>query len=126
MGYEIEFYETENGRIPVNDFIMSLQSKAIAKILHDLELLKDFGSQLFYPHVASIQGDKYDGLKELRTKQSNNIFRTFYFVVTKNEQTGKETAVLLHIIQKKTQKTPKKELEIALARMKDYLIRGKQ
>ena len=37
MGYEIEFYETENGRMPVNDFIMSLQSKAIAKILHDLE-----------------------------------------------------------------------------------------
>ena len=29
-------------------------------------------------------------------------------------------AVLLHAIQKKTDKTPKKELETALARMKDY------
>ncbi len=61
---------------------------------------------------------------ELRTRQPNNIFRTFYFVVVKDEETKAEKAVLLHAIQKKTDKTPKKELETALARMKDYKSRG--
>lgn len=61
---------------------------------------------------------------ELRTKQANNIFRTFYFVVIKDEPENSEKAVLLHAIQKKTDKTPKKELETALARMKDYKSRG--
>ena len=96
MGYEIEFYKTESGRIPVDEFIH---------------------------YVDSIKGDKYAGLMELRTKQANNIFRTFYFVVVKDEETKTEKAVLLHAIQKKTDKTPKKELETALSRMKDYKSR---
>jgi hypothetical protein len=33
MGYEIEFYKTENGRKPVEEVIKSLQEKQIAKIL---------------------------------------------------------------------------------------------
>jgi phage-related protein len=61
---------------------------------------------------------------ELRTNQGNNIFRTFYFVVVKDEETQKEKAVLLHAIQKKKPKTPKKELDTALARMKEYKSRG--
>ena len=61
---------------------------------------------------------------EIRTKQASNIFRTFYFVVIKDEKTKREKAVLLHAIQKKTDKTPKKELETALARMKEYIARG--
>lgn len=126
MGYELEFYKSENGRIPVDEFIKSLQPKQIAKILRDLDLLKDFGADLHYPYIDSIKGDKYSGLMELRTKQATNIFRIFYFVVIKDETNKKETAVLLHAIQKKTQKTPKKELEIALARMKDFNERGKK
>ncbi len=64
------------------------------------------------------------GLMELRTNQGNNIFRTFYFVVVIDEESHKEKAVLLHAIQKKTPKTPKKELDTALARMKEYKSRG--
>ena len=125
MGYEIKFYKTENGRKPVEEFIKSLQKNQSAKVLKDIKLLKEIGINLHYPYVDSIKGDKYNGLMELRTKQSNNIFRTFYFVIVKDDETKTEKAVLLHAIQKKTNKTPKKELDTALARMKDYKSRGK-
>nr|MBP3282192.1 type II toxin-antitoxin system RelE/ParE family toxin [Treponema sp.] len=124
MGYEIEFYKTESGRNPVAEFIRSLQKKQYARIVQDMTLLQTMGSDLHYPYVDFIRGDKYKGLMELRTKQANNIFRTFYFVVIKDESENSEKAVLLHAIQKKTDKTPKKELETALARMKDYKSRG--
>ncbi len=124
MGYEIEFYKTGSGKVPVEEFIKSLQEKQVAKVLRDISLLESKGSDLYYPYVDSIKGDKYDGLMELRTQQASNIFRTFYFVVVKDEETKAEKAVLLHAIQKKTNKTPKKELETALARMKEYKERG--
>ena len=124
MGYVIEFYKTESGRVPVDEFIKSLQKKQGAKVLHDITLLQEKGHELYYPYVDSIKGEKYAGLMELRTKLSNNNFRTFYFVIIKDEKTKAEKAVLLHAIQKKTDKTPKKDLETALARMKDYKSRG--
>lgn len=124
MGYEIKFYITESGRNPVKEFMLSLQKKQYAKIVQDMTLLQEMGAALHYPYVDSIKGDKYAGLMELRTKQASNIFRTFYFVVVKDEETKTEKAVLLHAIQKKTDKTPKKELETALARMKEYKSRG--
>lgn len=123
MGYEIEFYQTESGRKPVEEFLKSLQKKQSARVFKDIGLLKEMGSSLYYPYIDSIKGDKYKGLMELRTKQANNIFRTFYFVVVKDEDKKTEKAVLLHAIQKKTNKTPKKELETALMRMKDYKAR---
>ena len=124
MGYAIEFYTTESGRNPVKEFIQSLQKKQIAKILRDITLLQEMGRDLHYPYVDFIKGDKYAGLMELRTKQSNTVFRTFYFVVVRDGETKEEKAVLLHAIQKKTDKTPQKELETALIRMKEYTSRG--
>ena len=123
MGYEIEFYRTESGRSPVEEFIQSLQEKQIAKIFRDIRLLQDNGADLHYPYMDFIKGDRYAGLMELRTKHAGNAFRTFYFVVVRDETTKAEKAVLLHAFQKKTDKTPKKELETALARMKDYTSR---
>ena len=119
MGYEIEFYETENGRVPVNEFVNSLQEKQKAKILRDIELLKKMGSDLHYPYIDSIKGEKYKGLLELRTKYSTDIFRVFYFMIVDNK------AIMLHAFQKKTQKTPRKEIDTALNRMKDYEARRK-
>lgn len=105
-----------------NSFIHFKKSSR-QRSLKVIRLLKEMGASLYYPYVDSIKGEKYAGLMKLRTRQSNNIFRTFYFVVVKDEETKAEKAVLLHAIQKKTDKTPKKELETALARMKDYKSR---
>lgn len=114
---EIEFYKTESGRVPVDEFLKGLSIKQSAKIYQSIKLLKDFGNELHYPYVESIKGEKYKGLMELRTKAVDGIFRIFYFVIVENK------AVLLHAIQKKTDKTPQKELETALARMKEYRAR---
>ncbi len=60
-----------------------------------------------------------DGLLEIRVKCGNNIFRLFGFM-------GNNTIILNHAFQKKTQKTPKKEIQIAEARKKIFLIEVKR
>lgn len=49
-----------------------------------------------------------DGLYEIRVQQGNDIFRIFCFF-----DQG-QLVVLVNGFQKKTQKTPKKEIELAL------------
>ena len=55
-----------------------------------------------------------DGLYEIRVQQGNDIFRIFCFF-----DKG-ELVVLANGFQKKTQKTPKKEIELALKLKVEY------
>jgi len=111
-------YEKKEGKVPVLEFILGLDPKQQAKIYREIDLLEKFGNKLHYPHVDTIKGDKYKGLWELRIEFSSNIFRIFYFLPRSNN------AILLHGIVKKSQKTPRKELDVALSRMKDYIVEG--
>ena len=77
-----------------------------------LDLLEWQGTALRMPFSRSITGQ--DSLFELRINGENNIYRIFYFHFT-----GKKF-VLLHAFIKKTQKTPDKEIKIAVTRLKDY------
>jgi phage-related protein len=120
MEYEIELYEKMNNDVPVLDFIMSLNPKQQAKIYREIELLKKFGNDLYFPHTRKIEGEKYSSLWELRIEFASDAFRIFYFMYHKNK------SVLLHGFQKKTEKTPSKELDIALNRMNDHIARGKK
>ena len=43
MDWEIELYCDSKGNVPVKDFILMQAPKAKAKILHYLDLLKQFG-----------------------------------------------------------------------------------
>ena len=117
MEYMVELYEKIDSKAPVLDFILSLDPKQQAKIYREIDLLEKFGNELHYPHVDTIKGKKYDGLWELRIEFASNIFRIFYFLPKNNK------VILLHGIVKKKQKTPKKELDVALDRMKEYLRR---
>lgn len=96
--------------MPVREFI----DEQVEKIFFDLERLVRFNVKLGPPYTEKVEGRDF---WELRTKMSGDIYRTFYFA-----QTGRKF-VLLHTIRKKSQKTPKKELDVAEARMKDYLQR---
>ena len=120
MKYELELFEKVDGKTPVLEFILSLDPKQQAKIYREIDLLEKFGNELHYPHIDSIKGKKYIGLWELRIEFASNIFRIFYFLPQNNK------AVLLHGIVKKKQRTPQKELDIALERMKEYLGRKKR
>lgn len=55
-----------------------------------------------------------DGLFEIRVQLGNNIFRIFCFF------DGNKLVVLLSGFQKKTQKTPSKEIKRAEKLMKEY------
>ena len=114
MEYKVKMYEKSDKKFPVLDFILGLNPKQQAKIYREIDLLEKFGSDLHYPHVDSIKGDKYKGLLELRIELSSNTFRIFFFLYQVNN------AILLHGIVKKKQKTPSKELDVALERMKEY------
>ena len=59
-----------------------------------------------------------DDLWEIRVQSGNNIFRILGFFE------GEHLVILNHAFQKKTQKTPKKEIALAETRKKDYLLRG--
>ena len=114
MSWKIEFYETENGIKCIEDYLNSIKDQKLkAKVLHDIDLLKQFGTALRKPHADYLD----DGIWELRTKQSSNIARTLYFTVS-----GKKI-ILLHGFVKKTPKTPVAELERAKNNKKDYLRR---
>lgn len=110
--FEIIFYKTENGQYPVKTFLKSITDKKLyAKILRDINLLSQSGNLLRAPTSSPLT----DGLFELRTIQSNNIARIIYFFVMGNR------IILTNGFIKKTQKTPRSEIEKALAYKKDYL-----
>lgn len=83
---------------------LSLQEK----IYFDLDDLAVYGNELQEPKVR----DLGDSLKELRTSAKDGIARSFFFF-----HIGKQIYVI-HAIQKKTQKTPKQDLDLAKERMR--------
>ena len=114
MAYTIEFYCSESQRYPVEEFLNRLPVKHRAKAIRELELLETYGWLLLAPHTRKIQGNRYAGLYELRIKFASNISRIIYFGSVGN------IFVLLHGFVKKSNKTPRRELETALRRMKNY------
>ncbi len=113
--WKVIFYIDEDGENPVGDFIISLSKKEQAKVFREVDLLQEKGIYLNFPHSSDISG--YQGLKELRIKFSSNNIRIMYFLHVKN------AFILLHGFRKKTQRISKKDLEIAITRMNDYLKR---
>lgn len=110
----ILFYRTESNTSPIEDFLDSLtgkQAQKVAWVLQLIEELDDIPSQYFKKLVST------DGLWEVRVQAGNNIFRLLGFFE------GSNLVVLNHAFQKKSQKTPRKEIELAENRKKDYLNR---
>jgi len=114
MDWEVEYYQKENGEIPVEEFLLTLNPKLRAKAYSDIMLLNRLGINIRAPYAAPIKGDKYKGLFELRTKFSSDITRIFYFLYDRNK------FVLLHGFVKKTNKPPDRELDRALDYKLDY------
>ena len=99
----------------MGNFIKSLSKKEAAKIYREIDLLEQNGIYLNFPHSSGIC--RYKDLWDLRIKFSSNNIRIIYFLDIEN------TFILLHGFRKKTQRLSKRELEIAKARIEDYLKR---
>lgn len=119
MNWQVEYYKKENGDIPVLDFLLTLDAKMRAKAFSEIELLQKHGINLREPYTKSIKGEKYKNLFELRVKFSSNISRIFYFTYKNN------TFVLLNGFTKKSDETPKRELDKAIKYKEDYERRCK-
>ena len=111
--FEIEYFEDENGSRPAEEFILSLPIKMRAKTFQLLVLLEERGNVLREPYSKLLE----DGIFELRIKQGNNIARILYFFVLHGK------IILTNGFIKKSQKTPKREIEKAKENRKEYLRR---
>lgn len=116
--YDIEFYSTADGTSELWDFLVVLQQKALtnkdARIQHKqiaqyIQLLQDHGTRLGENITKNVDEDIW----ELRP--GNN--RVLFFFHRNN------TYVLLHHFRKKTQKTPRREIERAKAERDDWIAR---
>lgn len=114
LKWEIEYYKKVNGNIPVVTFLKNLSPKMRAKAYNEIELLQEHGRYLREPYVKPIKGAKYKGLFELRIRLGTDVSRIFYFLYNRN------MFVLLNGFLKKTNKTPKCELEKAIKYKNDY------
>ena len=114
MKWEIEFYEDSHGDIPVQDFISQQSDKVKAKILKFIDLLEDFNLSLGRPYVEKLADSD---VWELKIRHGSDYYRILYFAAS-----GRRF-ILLHAFLKKTDVTPKHEIEIAEARIFDYEAR---
>lgn len=93
----------------VEDDILALPAGFVARFVRYAEKMETFGPDLGMPHTRAMGG----GLIELRLKAAEGIARLLYCTVVERR------IVFLHQFVKKTEKTPRKELQIAQQRMKE-------
>lgn len=112
--YHCIFYETVGGNSPVEKFIRSLTRETQDKFLYKKELLERLGPGLKYPHTKLIS----KGIFELRFRGKEGQIRVLFFFYRRKQ------IILLHGFIKKKQKTPSKEVKIALERKNEYINRS--
>ena len=108
--FQVEFYETEDGDTPVENFLNSLDIKMKNKLLMILSVLQEKGNMLREPYSKHLE----DGIFEIRGKVGSDISRVLYFFY----HNGK--IIITNGFVKKTQKTPKREIETAKKYRKEY------
>ena len=93
------------------EFFAKQREKVKAKIIWTLELIQELDRipEMYLKHIENT-----DGLFEIRIQQGSDIFRIFCFF-----DQG-QLIILTNGFQKKTQKTPKKEIEKALKIKQEY------
>lgn len=102
--WKVTFYSRE-----VRDELSKLPKGILAKYARLTQLMEAHGPNIGMPHTRHMG----KGLIEMRLKAIEGIARVFYATVVKSE------IVILHSIIKKTDKTPKKDLELAYKRLKE-------
>lgn len=106
--WTIEYYSAQ-----VEQAILNLPTGLLARYLRLTDMLMLFGANLGMPHTRAIG----DGLIELRVKGREGIARVFYCTVRERR------IIVLHSFVKKSEKTPKRELETAYRRLAEVKAR---
>ena len=104
MDWKVAFY---SARIEAE--INALPAGFVARFVRYAERMVLYGPNLGMPHTRPMG----DGLFELRLKAAEGIARILFCTVVERQ------IVVLHQFVKKSEKTPKRELQIAWNRMKE-------
>lgn len=105
MAWEIGYHDGK-----LQEAVLALPAGLLARYIHLTDRMIEFGPDLGMPHTRAMG----TGLFELRLKSQEGIGRIFYCTLV-----GRRI-VMLHQFVKKADKTPPKELVIALRRMKEW------
>lgn len=115
--HSIYFYRDKNGNSQVEDYLTGLAGMTdkdsrvkLKKIAEYIKALRIYGTMVGQPYVKHIDGDIWE-LRPLKDR--------IFFVGWNNG-----SYVLLHTFVKKTQKTPKREIEQAKREYEDLKARG--
>ena len=113
----IYFYRDKNGHEPVIEYLEELASKSdkdsmikLKKIQDYINILRQYGKLAGEPYIKHLDGDIW----ELRPIRDRILFVGWH----------QGSFVLLHHFMKKTQKTPKREIEKAKRELRDLKERG--
>lgn len=104
MEYEIHYYSDA-----VQDDILALPDTLSARYVVLTRRMLAIGPNLGEPHTKAMK----NGLFELRLKGAEGVARVFYCT-----QIGRRI-VMLHSFVKKTDRTPPRELDTAMSRLKE-------
>jgi len=113
MQLKVSFYKTSDGKCPVAEFIDAQPTKAAIKISWVLKTIQELEKVPKTYFKKIINTDFY----EVRVESSGNIYRLLGFL-----HKGR-LIILTNGFQKKTQKTPKSEINLCEQRKKDFIKR---
>lgn len=117
--YKIYFYKDRRGKQPAYEYLQALAAKKdkdsrikLNKHNDYLQALAEYGLKLGEPYIKHLQGE----LWELRPLRDRSLFAAW-------EDNG---FVILHSFVKKTQKTPRREIEKAFSELADLKERWRK
>jgi phage-related protein len=114
---DVVFYKDKNGKEPVNEYLQDLARRKgkdsrikLNKIRDYVKALSLYGTTVGEPYMKHLEGE----LWELRPIQDRILFVAW----------RKNKFLLLHHFVKKTQKTPRREIEQAKNNLADFIARS--
>jgi len=113
----INFYRLPNGQSPIETFLDSLTGKQAQKVLWVLQLIEELESVPRQYFKKLVDGE---GIWEVRIQFGNDIFRLL------GSFDNGTLLILTNGFAKKTQKTPSREIALAIRRKNEYLARRKK
>jgi len=108
--WSVDFFRDQGKALPVRDWMLGLPEEVRGKLIARIELLREHGPALDFPHTSQIEGR----LRELRLRLGKTRYRVLYFF------DARRICVLLHGFAKTTQAVPQAEIQIAMRRMKEH------
>lgn len=115
--YDIIMYEDKNGKSELQEYLKQLQNNPskdnnikFKKITSYIDNLSMYGLTLGEPYIKHIDSDIW----ELRPIRDRILFTSWY----------NNKFILLSVLTKNTQKTPRKEIEKSKRLLKDYIKRS--